>query len=125
MAVRGSDAPDPLEPESSGDTSIVSVVTRLESEGFTGQFSVRDEGRLECLTCHTVQPASRHRADDVVRLEGSSDPADMMVVVPLRCCECGTRGTVLLRYGPEASAEEAEVLLAMEREPREGDDEPD
>ena len=48
------------------------------------------------------------------RLEGASDPADMSLVVPLDCPDCGARGVLVLRYGPEASMEEADVLAVLD-----------
>ena len=53
----------------------------------------------------------------MTRLEGESDPADMAMVVKLACPACGTAGTLILNYGPDASAEEADVLVAIERTP--------
>ncbi len=54
---------------------------------------------------------------DRTRLEGQSDPADMAVVVPLECPNCGSRGTLILDDGPDASAEEADVLTELSRHP--------
>ena len=43
----------------------------------------------------------------------------MAIVVPVRCPHCDTTGTLVLRYGPEASADEADLLLALRRRPGE------
>ena len=59
-------------------------------------------------------------ADHSTRLEGASDPADMMMVVPTTCPECGARGSLILHYGPAASAEEADVMAALSRTPAVG-----
>jgi hypothetical protein len=48
------------------------------------------------------------------RLEGASDPADMLAVVALRCPACGAQGVLTLGYGPDTSPEEADVLLGLE-----------
>jgi hypothetical protein len=48
------------------------------------------------------------------RTEGASDPADMVAVAALVCPRCGARGTVALKYGPEASPEEDEVLRLLD-----------
>jgi hypothetical protein len=50
------------------------------------------------------------------RLEGASDPADMLAIVGLRCPNCKTLGTVVLNYGPESPLEDADVLLALDDE---------
>jgi hypothetical protein len=101
------------------DTPLSSVLARLGEQGYTGQFASRDRGEVECLSCRTAAPAAHHHADEVTRLEGVSDPDDMVMVAPLQCPSCGTRGTLVLNYGPEAAAEESDVLLALDREPHE------
>lgn len=104
------------------DTPLGEVVDTLGTDGWAGQFRALAGARVECLTCRAVFAAERVGADEVTRLEGESDPADMAVVVPLRCPRCGTHGTLVLAYGPNASAEEADVLGALDRHrPREGD----
>ena len=54
-------------------------------------------------------PASR-------RVEGASDPADLALVTTVECPHCGARGALILRYGPEASEDEADLLTALERD---------
>jgi hypothetical protein len=98
------------------DTSLTSVMHDFDAVGHDGQFAARDGALLLCLTCHEEFPAAGQRADDVRRLEGASDPADMVMVVPVRCPHCGTAGTLTAHYGPEASAEEADVLVALDRQ---------
>ena len=101
------------------DTPLSAVLARLGEQGYTGQFATREQGRVECLTCRTSAPAGSHQADEVTRLEGVSDPDDMVLVAPLRCASCGAMGTLVLNYGPEASADESDVLLGLDREPHE------
>ena len=50
------------------------------------------------------------------RLEGASDPDDMLAVVALACPACGTQGTVVLGFGPNATAEDSDVLKALRDE---------
>jgi hypothetical protein len=113
---RAERAPEPA------DEPLLDVSSTLDDEGWSGQFRAEAGGMLRCLSCGTVSPAEAHQADEVTRLEGASDPADMVIIVPLRCPACRTRGTLIASYGPEATAEEAEVLVALEREPSEGSD---
>jgi hypothetical protein len=47
------------------------------------------------------------------RLEGESDPADMMAVVAVTCPACAATGTLTLGFGPTSSAEDADVLHAL------------
>lgn len=102
------------------DQPLQEVVTSLDAQGFDGQFRAGDDATIQCLTCRETFPASTLSADDVTRLEGASDPADMAIVIPLECPHCAARGTFIANYGPEAAAEDAEVLAALERTPNEG-----
>src|SRR5687768_17432531 len=101
-------------------STLTSILAQFEDRGFTGQLAVRDAGILECLSCHTQSPARDFAMDALRRTEGASDPDDMAAVVGLTCPSCQARGTVVLKYGPEAPAEESDVLLALDDQ-RDGD----
>jgi hypothetical protein len=47
------------------------------------------------------------------RLEGASDPDDMLAVVAVECRNCGLRGSLVLNYGPTATEEDEAVLLGL------------
>jgi len=47
------------------------------------------------------------------RLEGASDPDDEAAVVALVCFNCAAKGTIVVMYGPQASAIEGEILAAV------------
>lgn len=100
-----------------GDRSQSEVERHLEREGFGGQFGAREGGRILCFACHREFGADDVDADDARRVEGESDPADMAIVVPVRCPHCGTAGALAVQFGPMASAEEADVVAAMSRVP--------
>jgi len=114
--------PDPnLQPElSDGDSPLVEVLDNLDHDGFEGQFRAIDGGEIKCLTCRRIFPAEMTNADHVTRLEGESDPADMVMVVPVRCPACRARGSLVLGYGPDSSSEDSDVLVALDRSPGEG-----
>ena len=96
------------------DETILDVLGELESQGFTGQFMPRDGGQVECLTCHRLSPADETVFRQLRRLEGASDPSDMLAVVGLACPHCSAHGTAVLGYGPEADALDTEVLELLE-----------
>ncbi len=96
------------------DRTILDVLSELEAMGFTGQFAPRAGAQVECLECHRLSPADHTVLRHLRRLEGASDPADMLAVVGLACPHCGHRGTAVLGYGPEASPIDAEVLASLE-----------
>jgi hypothetical protein len=96
------------------DETILDVLGELESLGFTGQFKPCEGGQVECLTCHRLSPADDTVFRQLRRLEGASDPDDMLAVVGLACPHCSARGTAVLGYGPEAGALDTEVLQLLE-----------
>ena len=96
------------------DETILDVLQELESRGFTGQFMPREGGQVECVTCHRLSPADDTVFRHLRRLEGASDPDDMLAVVGLACPHCSALGTAVLGYGPEAAAVDTEVLALLE-----------
>jgi hypothetical protein len=95
------------------DVSLTEVLAGFERAGFEQQFDVDDEtGRTSCADCGHQTSADQAEVLEARRLEGASDPAEMASVLGLRCPKCGRRGTVVCRYGPEASAGEAALLQA-------------
>lgn len=100
------------------DDALHAVIEQMAGGHEQGQFQTVEGAIIVCLTCRNRFGAESQNADDIARLEGASDPADMAMLVPVRCPHCSTAGTLVLRYGPEASAEEAELILALDRSPR-------
>ncbi|HYX45021.1 MAG TPA: hypothetical protein VE760_08270 [Acidimicrobiales bacterium] len=98
-------------PEFASDgTTLLEVIRRLEADGYTGQMAAEEGGLIRCYTCRQDSSACDVHLEVLRRTEGASDPADMVAVAALTCPRCGARGTVALKYGPEASPEEDEVL---------------
>lgn len=98
-----------------GDGSTLTEVLEAYSNGgFGSSFTVLEDGCIECLTCHSTHDASRLKMSSLRRLEGESDPSDMMAIVALTCPSCDAQGTIVLGYGPTASAEDADVLLRLQ-----------
>lgn len=92
-----------------GPRSLVDVLTDYEARGFRGQFRARVGGVVECDACNTECDAAELEVRFYERLEGVSDPADMMLVVAASCPKCGEDGTLVLTYGPMAPQEDTEV----------------
>ena len=106
---------DPLAGVARDANTLTDVLASLEKEGFHGQFVARDGAEVECMSCKTLT-SSRDMSGDhrLRRLEGASDPADMLAVAALTCPSCGTKGTLVLSYGPEASVIDNDVLRALD-----------
>ena len=77
------------------DSSLMAVLADLDRAGWAGQFMALEGGDVRCLTCRGEFPASTIEADEARRLEGASDPADMLIVVPLTCPHCATKGVLV------------------------------
>lgn len=108
-------------PEYASDgTTLVEVIRRFEAEGYVAQMAAEEGGLIRCFTCHQDSPAADVHLHALRRTEGASDPADMVAVAALTCPRCGAMGTVALKFGPEASPEEDEVLRQLDEVHRHG-----
>jgi hypothetical protein len=102
-------------PEYASDgTTLVEVIRRFEADGYTGQMAAAEDGTVLCFSCHQRHRADEMELDALRRTEGASDPDDMVAVAALTCSHCGAKGTVALKYGPEATVEESEVLRLLD-----------
>lgn len=102
--------PEDTDPRPEGLT-LTDVLQDFSASGFTGEFEVDDEnGSVLCLRCSAVHRPDELSISSTHRLEGVSDPADMAIVLGARCPSCDQQGVVICRYGPEASAGDAELL---------------
>ncbi len=93
---------------------MTDVISGYEKQGFTGQFGARPGKQIQCFTCREAFPAGEAAFEALSRLEGASDPADMAAVGAVVCPRCGARGTIVLKYGPDSTPEEADALLVLE-----------
>jgi hypothetical protein len=90
------------------------AVATYEAQGFTGQFAAREGAMVICYTCHEVVPAREVELVGLLRIEGASDPDDMIAVAAVVCPRCGAKGTLVMHYGALAPPEDDEVLAALE-----------
>ena len=110
-------AHEPMDGVARDAATLLEVLQAFEREGYTAQFAAREGANVECLSCRNAQRSDDLGIDHLRRLEGASDPDDMLAVAALRCSACGARGTLVLNYGPAAEQEDAEVLRGLERPP--------
>ena len=96
-----------------GESTITEVLQGYAEGGFSSSFVVTEECQLECVQCHTVSAPDRFSMSSLRRLEGASDPADMVAVVAITCPVCGARGTTILGFGPNATEQDADVLMEL------------
>lgn len=98
------------------------ILDDLAAAGFAGQLVVGEDatatapagsGVVECVACGKSSAPEELEVHAVRRLEGASDPADMLLVVAATCPRCGTAGTLVSGFGPNATAAEAAVVRAL------------
>lgn len=96
-----------------GEDTIQSVIAELQARGFTADMFVTPDARVRCGAYdHDAAPADLE-LDELRRIEGDSDPADMAAILALTCLVCGRRGTAIVRFGPEAGPQDIAVLRAV------------
>ena len=98
----------------SGGLSIADALREFEARGYVGQFAIVEGGEVKCNACgHAHQPADVS-LDAMRRVEGVSDPADMLFIGALQCPHCGARGTAIVNYGTLAQPDDAAALRGFE-----------
>jgi hypothetical protein len=106
--------------------TLIDVLARFGREGFNGSFTpleaegVSEGARMRCGECRQAFAAEDAAVTELRRLEGASDPDDMLAAVALACPRCGARGSLVVNYGPTAATDEAAVLMSLrqpERDP--------
>ena len=106
------DRPVPGLPRDEG-TTLTEVLDAYSDAGFAGSFTVTDDAELACNACQHVSAPGDVLMTSMRRLEGASDPDDMLAIVALTCPNCGARGTTTLGFGPAATGEDGDVLRGL------------
>lgn len=99
-------------PTTSADDSVTTTLAHLSQFGPLGDFSLRPQGQVQCFSCQHVFSAVVFSTKNSTRLEGESDPDDMMIILVGKCPNCYAEGALSLKYGPNASDHEMQALLA-------------
>ena len=109
--------PAPQTPAEAGvpsdNTTLLAVLAAMEGRGFAGHLTVTDDARVRCDACEGESDPADVAIDSWRRLEGASDPDDMMTVSAVACPACGSRGTIVVAFGPMASAADQDVGAAF------------
>ena len=98
----------------SDNTTLLAVLNAFAEEGWTENMSATDEGEIRCPACSTVSPAGDVSPDELRRLEGASDPDDMMAVLAITCPNCAAKGVIVANFGPNASEADALLMQALD-----------
>jgi len=95
-------------------TTLTEVLSGYAEAGFNGTFTASEQASIECNSCGKITPASAFQMASLRRLEGASDPDDMISVVAISCPSCGRDGVLVLGYGPNATAEDSDISKALQ-----------
>ncbi len=114
------DTMEPVPGAPSDNTTAVAEIDDLRAKGYGADFAVGEGGVVRCPSCRTEEQPGDLDVDVFRRLEGASDPDDMSAILGLTCRECGTKGIVMVGYGPNASPDETDLLLAVSTPEDEG-----
>jgi hypothetical protein len=99
----------------SDNTTLLEVLDELAEKGYGGSMWVTANGKLRCEGCSAEFEPSDVYVKELRRLEGASDPDDMLAVVAVECPVCSMKATVVLHFGPGAPTEEMEALTHLQR----------
>lgn len=106
----------PAVPGVPAEDTIQTAIAALQERGFGGDMFVTPDALVRCASCDHLAPPGDFELDELRRMEGDSDPADMAAVLALTCRVCGNQGTAIVRFGPEAEPQDIAVLRAVDDE---------
>lgn len=98
----------------SDNTTVTAVLAELEGEGYRASFGARGGAQLVCSACRTEHPVAQFGIHVIRRFEGASDPDAEAILVAGVCPACGSLGTAVFGYGPEASEEDARAVSELD-----------
>jgi hypothetical protein len=108
-ALRMGTEPDPEFAQ--GASTLLAVLEAATQHGFESDLLIepepRDQPTVRCGACDVASPAAGFPRAWRWRLEGASDPDDMLDVSALRCPACGRGGTLVTAFGHRSGAPEA------------------
>ena len=91
------------------EPSLLEILAYYAEAGFSADAYAADGGRVLCGTCQSSITPDHLDVHSIRRLEGASDPSDMVGVIAIICPVCDAHATAVLKYGPEASPDEIEI----------------
>ncbi len=92
--------------------TLSEAVDRLTVAGYEDSFRAEPDG-LRAIVDGVLRRPESLVVEEVVRFEGSSDPADEAMVLALHCREDGIKGTYTVPFGPGIGALDAEMIRRL------------
>jgi len=97
----------------SDNDTLQHVLAELADDGWDSDIEAQEGGPVRFRACGHTTSAAELEVAVLRRMEGASDPDDMLAVVAASCPHCGTRGVLVAHYGPTADPGDADVLAAL------------
>jgi hypothetical protein len=94
--------------------TVLDATDAFAAKGYVTQFAAVEGAMVRCFGCHVDTDATEFKIDALERSEGASDPSDMVANVAAQCPACDALGVLTLKYGPDSSYEEQEVLSVID-----------
>ena len=94
-------------------TTLSEILNKLNKEGYTEDFNLRESGREDPSNLIRVYPGE-FRVDRHYRFEGISNPDDEAVVYAISSLKFKVKGTLVNGYGFSSDAATDELLKALE-----------
>lgn len=96
--------------------SLADTLGRLEDSGYLADFYARD-AMIGCPECDELVDPATLVVDEIVRLEGDSDPDEEIIVYALSAGPCGRKGTYVIAFGPTVTPEDESVAAVLRNRP--------
>lgn len=103
-----------LQPRS-GMQTLRQTIAHLQDRGYDASFRP-EQGRLLCLDSGLLIDPRRVKVDEILRVEGDSNPAEQTMVLALHDPKSETRGMWIVQHGPQVSGEASSLLRRLHLE---------
>ncbi|MGI8662879.1 MAG: phosphoribosylpyrophosphate synthetase [Acidimicrobiales bacterium] len=94
--------------------TVTEAVALLSELGYVENLDI-ERGCIVCASPDRAHALESAVVDHQFRFEGPSDPGDESIVLGVTLPEWGTKGVLVSAYGPDASIDKTEALLALTR----------
>ncbi len=92
--------------------TLSDAVDRLTAAGYEDSFRAEPDG-LRAVVADVLHRPESLVVEEIVRVEGISDPADEAMVLALHCGDDGIKGTYTVPFGPGIGALDAEMVRRL------------
>ena len=96
------------------ESTVAEALERLQKAGFLEDFRA-EGGQLRSRSSEACNhPPEDFAIQEVVRFEGTTDPAEEQAIFALRCKPHGTAGTYVVAYGPSMPPDDVEIVRRLD-----------